>query len=235
MNVVHWRNRPSSVTVVGAIALLSLAIISGCNSTTVYLDKFDSTAVGSPPAQPQVGTSTTSGDVVAAADPTNTNSADHWLRLTRPSPLALASYVGTLTTAVTAKGGVDLVAYVPSSTPIDVSVYFQPSTGPQGAAVLHIDLLPNGSIRLNDSDVVGTYAFDHLVGFFITFDLKASPPTATVLVRGGAKDASTTVQVPPSLAGFGFGRIQVDAPFEGVNAPAAKFFINEVIATRSSG
>lgn len=225
--------RPPSA-IWGAIALISLAILSGCNTSSVYLDKFDSTPMGSPPAQPQVGTSTISGNIVVAADPTNTNSADHWLQLTRPTPTATASYVGTLTTPVTAKGGVDLVGYIPSSAPIDLSVYFEPATGPQGAPLLHVDLLPNGSIRLNDSDIVGTYKFDHLVGFFITFDLQASPPTATVLIRGGGQDASKTVPVPASLAGFGFGKIQVDAPFEGINAKPAKFFINEVIATRAS-
>ena len=215
------------------MALLSVALLTSCNSTSVYLDKFDSGAIGSPPVQPQVGTSVISGDVVVAADPTNSNSADHWIRLTRTAPNALASYIGALTTPVTAKGGIDFTAFVPSSSPIDVSVYFEPSSGPQGAALLHVDLLPNGNIRVNDSDVVGTYAFDHLVGFFITFDLKASPPTATVLIRGGGQDASKTVNVPPSLAGFGFGKIEVDAPFEGINAKPAKFFINDVVATRT--
>jgi hypothetical protein len=222
-----------------ATALISLAILSGCNTTSVYLDKFDSSSPGSAPAQPQVGTSTVSGNIVVAADPTNTNAADHWLQLTRTAPNATASYVGTLTTAVTSKGGMNLVAYVPSasstSSPIDVSIYFMtPPSGPAGAPLLHVDLLPDGNIRLNDSEVVGTFKFDHLVGFFISFDLKASPPTATVLIRGGGQDASKTVQVPQSLAGFGFGKIQVDAPFEGVNAKPGKFFINELVGTKAN-
>jgi hypothetical protein len=224
---------PSGLLV--ATAFLSLTILSGCNTTSVYLDKFDSSSPGSAPAQPQVGSSTVSGNVVVVADPTNANAADHWLQLTRTAPTATASYVGTLKTAVTGKGGMNLVAYVPSSSPIDVSVYFfTPPNGPPGAPLLHVDLLPNGNIRLNDSDVAGTFKFDHLVGLFISFDLKASPPTATVLIRGGGQDASKTVQVPPSLAGFGFGKIQVDAPFEGVNANNGKFFINELVGTSAS-
>ena len=229
----HYGKLTAPYTRCLGIVLLSLMILSGCNSSSVYLDKFDS-PTGSPPAQPQVGTSTISGDVVVVADPTNTNAADHWLQLTRTAPTATASYVGTLTTPVTAKGGVNFVGYIPSSSPIDLSVYFLPSSGPQGAPLLHVDLLPTGNIRLNDSDVVGTYNFNHLVGFFITFDLKASPPTATVLIRGGAQDASKTVPVPASLAGFGFGKIEVDAPFEGVSAKPGKLLINDVIATRAS-
>jgi hypothetical protein len=224
--------QPAPSALLAAI-VLALAILSGCNTTSVYLDKFDS-ATGSPPPQPQVGTSTVSGDVVVAADPTNTNASDHWLQLTRPAPTSTASYVGTLKTSVTAKGGINFVGYVPSASPIDLSVYFLTANGPQGAPLLHVDLLPNGNIRLNDSDIVGTFRFDHLVGFFISFDLKASPPTATVLIRGGAQDASKTVQVPPSLAAFGFGKIQVDAPFEGVNAKPGKLFINDVVGTRAS-
>ena len=223
----------------GTTMFFLLLILSGCNTTSVYLDKFDSSSPGSAPAQPQVGTSTVSGNIVVAADPTNTNAADHWLQLTRTAPNATASYIGTLTAPVTAKGGMNLVAYVPSATqtssPIDVSVYFMtPPSGPPGAPLLHVDLLPDGNIRLNDSEVVGTFKFDHLVGFFISFDLKASPPTATVLIRGGGQDASKTVQVPPSLAGFGFGKIQVDAPFEGVNAKNGKFFINELVGTKAN-
>src|SRR4051812_3821578 len=83
---------PSGLCV--AIVLLSLAILSGCNTTSVYLDKF-APPPGSAPPQPQVGTSTISGDVVVAADPTNTNASDHWLQLTRPAPTTTASYVGT--------------------------------------------------------------------------------------------------------------------------------------------
>lgn len=216
-----------------AAALLSIAVLSGCNTTSLYLDTFSS-ATGSPPAQPQIGTSTVSGNVIVYPDPTGTNAAAHWLQLTRPAPTETASYIGTLKASVTAKGGINFVAYVPSTSPIDVSVYFEPSSGPQGAPLLHVDLLPNGNIRLNDSNVVGTFKFDHLVGFFISFDLQASPPTATVLIRGGGQDASTTVPVPTSLAGFGFGKIEVDAPFEGVKAPSGYFFINEVVATRAS-
>jgi hypothetical protein len=216
------------------IVLLSIAIISGCNTTSAYLDTFDSTPTGSPPQQPQIGTSTVNGNVIVEGDPTNTNGADHWLQLTRPMPTETASYIGTLKTPITAKGGIDFVSYVPSTSPIDVSVFFEPSSGPQGAPLLHVDLLPNGNIRLNDSNVVGTFQFDHPVGFFITFDLKASPPTATVLIRGGGQDASTTVPVPASLAGFGFGKIEVDAPFEGIKAKCGYFFINEFVATRAT-
>lgn len=215
------------------VVLLSIAILSGCNTTSLYLDTFDSTATGSPPAQPQIGTSTASGNVIVEGDPSVANSANHWLQLTRVIPTETASYVGTLKSPVTAKGGIDFVAYVPSTSPIDVSVFFEPSSGPQGAPLLHVDLLPNGNIRLNDSTVVGTFKFDHVVGFFITFDLKASPPTASVLIRGGGQDANTTVPVPASLAGFGFGKIEVDAPFEGVKAPCGYFFIDEVVATRA--
>ena len=65
----------------------------------------------------------------------------------------------------------------------------------------------------------------------IGFDLDASPPTATLLVRGGAEDASATVEIP-TAAGFGLDRVRIVAPFEAFDSPQGRFFINEVVATR---
>ena len=55
-----------------------------------------------------------------------------------------------------------------------------------------------------------------MVGVFLLLTaarLNAQVQTDTQTTAG---NASKTVQVPPALAGFGFGKIEVDAPFEGV-------------------
>jgi hypothetical protein len=212
---------------------LSLIVLSGCGVSFVYQDRFDSTPIGEPPGPPEIGTSSVSGDVRIAPDPFDVMSPDHWLQLRRVAPLALGEYVATLAVPVTAGAGtVALVGYIPASAPITMSVYFDTPAFAPSLTLLHIDLLPNRNIRVNDSTVEGTYVFDHSVGFLVSFDLGASPPTATLLIRGGGEDASATVEIPAPVAGFGLGRVRLVAPFEGINSPPGRFLINEVIATR---
>jgi len=220
----HWR----CLTV-----LLSLLVFYGCGAT-VYLDKFDAAPAGQPPSPPAVGTSTVTGDVVVAVHPQNPGSTDRWLRLARPVPTqAGGEYIGTLTETLTnTKASVVLVGYIPKASPIMMTVFFEPKAPAPPIPLLHIDLLPNGDIRLNDSTIAGTFKFDTLIGFIVNFDLTASAPKASVLIRGGGNDASTDVPVPANAANFGLGRIRVLAPFEGVNAPAGAFLVNDLLATR---
>jgi len=220
----RWR----SLTVVPA-----LLVSYGCGAT-VYLDKFDAAGVGQPPSPPAVGTSTASGDAVVAAHPQNPGSTDRWLRLARPVPTQPGGeYVGTLTETLTkTKASVNLVGYIPKASAMMMTIFFEPKAPAAPIPLLHIDLLSNGDIRLNDSTIAGSFKFDTLIGFVVSFDLAAAAPTASVLIRGGGNDASTTVPVPVNAANLGLGRVRVFAPFEGVNAPAGAFLVNDLLATR---
>lgn len=219
------------------LVLLQLLLIGlcGCGTSVVYRDSFDSTPIGEPPGPPQIGSSSVSGDVLIAENPINDVSPDRWLQLKRVDPVGtLAEYVATLEEPMTAGGNVALLGLIPAFAPITMSVYFDPPDFAPSLTLLHIDLRPDGNIRVNDSTVEGTYEFDTSVAFLVGFDLDASPPTATLLVRGGAEDASATVEIPAAAAGFGLGRVRILTPFEGVGSPPGRFFINEVVATRSS-
>ncbi|MDJ0719734.1 MAG: hypothetical protein QNJ54_36850 [Prochloraceae cyanobacterium] len=219
------------------VLLLSLIVLLyGCGASVVYQDRFDSTPVGSPPGPPEIGISRVSGQVLIAENPINDVSPDRWLQLKRVSPVGtLAEYVGQLESPVTAGGNVALVGYIPAFAPITMSVYFDTPDFAPPLTLLHIDLLADGQIRVNDSTVEGTYEFDTSIAFLVGFNLDASTPTATLLVRGGAEDASATVEIPAAAAGFGLGRVRILTPFEGVSSPPGQFFINEVVATRGSG
>lgn len=215
---------------------LSLIVLYGCGTDVVYRDSFDSSPIGELPGPPQIGTSSVfgdPGDVLIAENPINDISSDRWLQLKREDPVGmLAEYVATLEEPITTGGNVALVGYIPAFAPITMTVYFDTPAFAPSLTLMHIDLLPNRNIRVNDSTVEGTYEFNTPIAFLIGFDLDASPPTATLLVRGGAEDASATVEIPAAAAGFGLGRVRVVAPFEGVNSPQGRFFINEAVATR---
>lgn len=215
------------------LTVLSLLFVLGGCATTVYLDKFDAAAVGQAPAPPTTGTSAIAGAAVIAANPQNSGSTDRWLQLSRTvATEGGGQYIGTFTqNVVNKRASVDLVGFVPSSSPIMMTVFFEPQPPAPPAPLLHVDLLPNGNIRLNDTTVAGTFKFDTLVGFFINFDLENASPTASVLIRGGGNDASLTVPVPTSAAKFGIGRVRIFAPFEGVNAPNGAFLVNDLVAT----
>lgn len=208
--------------------------VNGCGATVIYRDSFNTPAVGQPPGQAEIGTATASGDARIAAHPQDPASSDRWLRLARPvATQPGGEYVGTFTEQVlNDNGSVSLVGYIPAASKMMMSVFFEVAPpGPPGP-FLHIDLLEDGTIRVNDSTLVGTYEFDTLIAFVIGFELEGAQPVANILIRGGGEDASLTVPVPGSIAGFGLGRVRVFAPFEGVNAPPGAFLVNDVVATR---
>lgn len=214
-------------------ALPIVFAFSGCG-TTVLLDKFDAAPIGASPAQPTTGSSTVTGSVVVAANPQNAASADRWLRVTRTSATGpLSEYRGSFTQNLAkSKASVDLVGFIPSSSPIMMTLFFEPKAPLPQILLMHIDLMPNGNIRVNDDQVIGTFKFDTPVGFFINFDLTGTSPSASILIRGGANDASTTVGIPVNAANFGLGQVRIVAPFEGVNAPNGSFLVNEVFALK---
>jgi hypothetical protein len=220
----HWR----------FLSVLPFVIVFGGCGATVFLDKFDATAVGQAPAPPTTGTSTSGGGAITAANPqAGGSSTDRWLRLSRTAATeGGGQYIGTFTENLKTKASVDLVGFIPRSSPIMMTVFFEPQPPAPPAPLLHIDLLPDGKIRVNDSTVAGTFKFDTLVGFFVNFDLAGSSPNASILIRGGGEDASLTVVVPASEAKLGLGRVRIFAPFEGVNAPNGAFLVNDIIATR---
>jgi hypothetical protein len=212
-----------------------LSALGGCATTVIFLDKLDTAGLGQPPAPPETGTSTSSGAPLAviAEDPQNAGSADRWLRLSRTNPVeGGGQYIGTFTQNVTQKKvGVDLVGFIPQSSRIMMTVYYESGPPQEGIPLLHIDLLPTGQIRVNDTMVAGTFRFDHLIGIFVGFDLAASPPIASILVRGGGQDASLDVPIPGIAASRGIGRVRIVAPFEGVNAPNGSFLVDDIVAT----
>jgi hypothetical protein len=215
------------------LVLLPMFFALGGCARTVFLDKFDAAAAGQPPAPPATGTSEFAGAAVIAANPQNASSSDRWLRLSRTVPTVEGGrYIGRFSENLTQKkASVDLVGFIPSSAPVMMTVFFEPAPPRPPIPLMHIDLLRDGRIRINDSIFAGTFKFDNLVGFFITFDLTVPAPIATVLIRGGANDASLTVPIPANAANFGIGQVRIFAPFEGVNAPNGSFLVNDVIAT----
>ncbi|MGH7503409.1 MAG: hypothetical protein ACREL7_16905 [Longimicrobiales bacterium] len=228
--------KPRRRWTIAMIVPVLLIGVNGCGATVIYRDSFNGPAVGQPPAQPEIGTATASGDAEIAANPQDPGSSDRWLRLGRPVPTQPGGeYIGTFTeTVLNTNGSVALVGFIPAASRMMMSVFFEAAPPGPPVPFLHIDLLKDGNIRVNDSTVVGTYAFDTLIGFVIGFELTASPPVANILIRGGGEDASLTVPIPANVAGFGLGRVRVFAPFEGVNAPAGAFLVNDVVATRRS-
>lgn len=223
--------RRSAITMMFGVQLFTL---NACGATVVHRSTFNGPAIGQPPGQPEIGTATSGGDARIAANPEDPNSPDRWLRLARPvATQAGGEYIGNFTQIVqNGNGSVALVGFIPSASPVMMTVFFEAAPPSPPAPFLHIDLLKNGDIRINDDSIVGTYEFDTLIGFIIGFELAGPSPIANILIRGGAEDASLTVPIPPNIAQFGLGRVRIFAPFEGVNAPPGAFLVNDVVATR---
>jgi hypothetical protein len=219
------------------ILLLAFVVLSGCSQNSIYRDKFDSQPIGGLPAQPDIGSSTVSGDVLIAENPMNDISSDRWLQLKRVGGLDLAEYRATPSEPLSLgdRGSVEFSGYIPSFAPAQMTVVFETQDIEPQFALFHIDLLPNGDIRVSDNTVIGTYAFDSSISFSIDFDLSSSPPTATILVEGEAGDATLTVDIPgENIPGFGLGHVKFFTSFEGETSPSGQFLINQVVVNKAT-
>jgi hypothetical protein len=93
-------------------------------------------------------------------------------------------------------------------------------------------LAANGEIQVNDSTVAGTFLKGTSVTVLVGFNLKASPPTATLLVAGGANNASMDVEIPTVLANAGLSSVRIETPVELDPEAPTRFFLNDVEARR---
>jgi len=216
----HWRL---------SLALPLVFALGGCG-TTVYLDKFNQGALAQPPPQPEIGTSASTQNVFVAPHPQQPGSADRWLKIARTvAKEGGGQYTATLSQSIVEqKGSFDFVAFMPSSSRVTLTAFFESS---QGIPLLHIDLMPDGNIRLDDLKIIGTYARDKPVAFLVNFNLQTGTPRATIHIRGGAKDANVTHRLDSQARTRGVGRVRIFAPFEGINAPNGDFLVNDIIAT----
>ena len=210
--------------------LLILLLTTGCASETLFQSNFDATALNQPPAHAQaVGTATIEGGVLVAAIPDTNLKGVRFSRISSSNfavlhcDLSQPPRDGTYVFST--------VLFLPSGSGGIVTIQFEKAGG--GEHFLHVDLLPGGSLRIDDdpSTIFGHFPRDQVFIVEVTLNINPSSPNAHVVLSGAGASGEANRNVSPELRTiaqqFGAVRISTD-----LAADQSTFFATNIVVTR---
>ncbi|MFZ1983674.1 MAG: hypothetical protein WAU91_04625 [Desulfatitalea sp.] len=188
------------------ISLVVLMTLTGCASTTLFKSDFDPGVIGQPPAHTQpVGTADVSGSVVVIGPPVSPSGK--WVAIRRaatppdqsPSPLVI--FQGNL---VNSKGAgiytFSTVLHMPSGTNNVATIQFDRFGSPVSdvtGGFLHIDFLPDNTVRIDDKDNTkfGQFPRNQVFIVQVTLNINPTAPTARIVLSGAGAMGETTYAI----------------------------------------
>jgi hypothetical protein len=218
------------------VSLAALFLVAGCNSETLFQSDFDPTAKGQPPAVMQaVGTAATFGPPgsVVVIDPVIPMS-DKWVQISRPTGGDVVGLQGKL--SASPGDSVYTFAATMFMTPDSgvATIQFETASNPVSSldSFLHVDLMENNQIRIDDNEATRFGSFPRNQPFIIqvTLDINASSSTAHIALGGaGASGTADHTILPPFQAmSRQFGAIRVWQGFPHTGA----FDATNIVVTR---
>jgi hypothetical protein len=226
---------PAIMRFFGAALVAGAMLLAGCSDDTLFRSNFDETAIDQPPAAMQgVGTAAVSGptgSVLVVAAPGGLNGK--WLRLRRPNAdSGFPEFQGILS-QVRGEGRYTFSAimFMPAGAEkLTATIQFEQLT-PSNDRFLHLDLLPDNQVRIDDNETTkfGTFPRDQPFIVQVTLDATSTPNAHFVLSGAGASGiADYTIQ--PSLQQFArqFGAIRLLIGFPHIG----EYYATTVVITR---
>jgi hypothetical protein len=217
--------------------LVTLALISGCASETLFQSNFDPTSVGQPPAHvQQVGTANMFGpfgSVVVVAPPVTPSSK--WVQITRPNGPNVAGMQGNFSQfRGNGNYAFSTFLYMPSNSGL-ATIQFEPFSQPVDtlSSFLHLDFTQDNRVRIDDNDATkfGAFPRDQVFIVQVTLNINASAPTAHIVLAGAGASgqADYTILPPfrPMAQQFGAVRLWMGFPWTGT------FDATNIVVTRS--
>jgi hypothetical protein len=221
---------------VRGIALLACWLLAGCAGETVFQSDFAKFYSHSPPIGNQkVGTSTVdpiSDQYVWATGPSD------WVWISRdyytdPVPRAallchFAEFKGDGTYAFST------ILYMPSGTGA-ATIQFEPfgqSVTNYSDGFLHVDFMPDNTVRIDDNDATrfGTFPRDQEFILQVTLKINATP-TARILLSGAGASGETEYAILPAYVSrarqYGAVRLWIGSPW-------SRFFLATAIVVKRS-
>lgn len=197
------------------IVTVAALLLSACASETLFRSDFDPTISGQPPATAQaVGTAHVDGPPgsVIVIDPPVQPSVK-WVQVSRPNGPAVAGLQGKLA-QFKGEGRYTFTAtmFMPANVGV-ATVQFEPLTnGPSDlTAFLHLDFMPNNTVRIDDGPTFGSFQRDQPFIVQVELDIKQSSSVATITLGGaGASGTHThTIAGPFQNLSRQFGAVRV--------------------------
>jgi hypothetical protein len=210
-----------------ALLALPILLLSGCASETLFRSNFNPTAVGQPPApQQDIGTVAVdgSGGVVVINAPVAPS--PKWVQLTRMDgpqaaiPAMQGNFVkfrgdGEYTFAAT--------MFLPAGQRNVATIQFESFGQPISSlnSFLHIDFMPNNTVRIDDTDSTAFGSFPRDAPFIVqvTLHIAASGSSAHIVLAGanasGIADRNITPALNSMARQFGAIRLWMGFPWSG--------------------
>jgi len=202
--------------------IFAVLLLAGCAKETLFQSNFDSTQPGQTPTTADVGTVATEGAVTVIAPPVLPSG--RWVQMSRPAAdTPLASFQGNLT-EVRGDGRYTFSAtiFMPTSTTGVATIQFERKNQPLPsiANFLHLDLLPNNKVRIDDlaATEFGKFPRDKPFIVEVTLDIGATPTAHIALSGDGADGAADHAILPPNIGlshQFGAVRLAMQFPHLG--------------------
>lgn len=217
------------------VCIVIYALLSACASQTMFQSNFDPTPIGQPPAHAQqVGTANVDGppgSVVVVASPVQTGG--RWVQVARPNdPSTIVAFQGNFA-QFSGDGSYtfDATLFVPTGHAV-ASVQFEQFNQPVSNSFngfLHIDFLQDGTARIDDQTVFGTFPHDQPFIVQVTLNINAAPTAHIVLAGAGTSgQADYAIQAPFIGAARQFGAVRVwmgtpwAGPIDAINIVVTK-------------
>ena len=215
--------------------LLCAALLGACTTTTLLEVRFDADTPGAPPSTTQaLGTVIVepgAGSVVVVDTPASDVAAGKWARVSHPTPITPeTSMIAMLPQGPVGEGSFSVTAllYVPTGEAVPTIQLETIQIGSGPASFLHVDLLTDGTLRIDDAMTFGHYPHDQ--PFLLSIQLEIGPAGATAHVAPVGAGTSGSADVPiaaPNLARlFGAVRIWMGYQFGG------SFFVDDVLVVK---
>ena len=207
------------------VACASGLLLAGCASETLFRSNFDATPVGQPPAVNQsVGTANVfgpAGGVVVIAPPVSPSGK--WIQINRPNNPAVV--VGMQGKMIKSGDGVytfSSTMFMPAGAGVATIQFERSINGPSDlGAFLHLDLMPDNTVRVDDDDATKFGSFQRNQPFVVqvTLNIAATASTAHIALGGatasGEKDVTITGPFQSQSRDFGAIRIWQGFPHVG--------------------
>lgn len=216
-------SRRSSAAGVAALAMLWL--LSACApSETLFQSNFDQTQVNQPPdANQAVGTARVDGppgSVIVIAPPVTPSGK--WVQISRPNGPQVAGLQGNFS-QVRGDGVYTFSAtmFMPAGSGV-ATIQFERQNSTDLSSFLHLDFMPDNSVRIDDNDAAkfGSFPRDKPFIVQVTLDINASGSTARMVLSGAeaSGERNYTILSPLQSLSRQFGAIRIWQGFPHIGA-----------------
>ena len=226
----------SQMVFLAAISALVMFALASCNSTTVLLANFNNDNVGSPPGATQstgtVSLNPGAGSITVVNAPRPGLPANKWASISHPNtPSPETTLTGRFSQFFnTGKYGLLASVHIPSGAEV---VTVQLESFNQTASFMHLDFMPQGDVRIDDSNVrFGHFPRD--TNFVLSMNLNIYQDTSIVEISlmgsGASGNITITVQhlFQPVARQFGAVKFWVGYQWR------ASFFVDDILVTRKN-